>query len=185
MIMSATDPRDDRFRSYLREAERWADAELPLTDRIDRLNRALRATAEAIEARSPPEMVAPWAIELGGRALSPAPVDLEPWALEALHRLRRDPVRAHNVARGVVDWVLGELRARVERLHGSWQALHDSELGYPVDTTRPLEEPARASAEVAVWSYALLRALVAQRKRGRPSLPTTLAAAARARRSSS
>jgi hypothetical protein len=165
MITSATDPRDDRFRAFLVQAQGVVHDEMPIPARIEGLERSSRALAEAVEVKSRPEMVAPWAVDLAGWALSPAPVDLEPWALAALRALRRDPVRARNVARGVVDWVLGELRSRVADLRESWQAVHDAGLGYPVDPRRPLLHPARASAEVAVWSYALLRARVAQRPR--------------------
>lgn len=182
MIMSVIDPRDERFLIFVREAEGVGSRDAPIPERIDRLAGAARAVAEAVEARSPPPSVARWTIDLAGWALSPDPVGLEPWALDALRHLRRDRVRARNVALGVVDWVLGQLRARVTDLRGSWQALYDVGLGYPIDPAARVEHPAEASAKVTVWSYALLRAVVAQHARGLSSPPTTLEQAARAGR---
>ncbi len=179
MILSVTDPRDERFLLFYREATAAATASVAIPVRIDRLAAASVAALEAVEGRAPAEWVASGALDLAGWAVSPDPAALEPWALDALHRLRRDRVRARNVARGVVDWVAGHLRSQVTELRASWQALHDSGLGYPVDPDRPLTHPALASANVAVWSYALVRAVVAQRHRGLPEVPTTLAAAAR------
>ena len=182
MITSDRDPRDERFLLFLEEASAVGAPQVAIPDRIDRLARATRAVAEAVEVRCPPADLARWTIELAGWAMSPDPESLRPWALAALQRLRRDPVRARNVARGIVDWGLGQLRARSAELRISWQAVHDASLGYPIDPDAAVEHPARASAEVAAWSYALLRAAVARHARGLRPVPTTLLDAAKARK---
>lgn len=180
MITSATDPRDERFVAFLREAEDVGERELPILDRIERVGSALRAVAESVEMSAPPSALSGWCIQLCGWALSPDPIALEPGAMAALHALRRDRVRGRNVARGVVDWVLGQTRVHAAELQASWRALHDVAMGYPLDPQLRIPHPADASAQVAVWSYAVLRANVARHARGIRTAPTTLAEAARA-----
>ncbi|MEL6186704.1 MAG: hypothetical protein AAFU79_18950, partial [Myxococcota bacterium] len=160
MIMSPTDPRDDRFLIFLEEADGVPVAPVSLTDRIDRLTGTARALAEAVERSGRPEDVSSWSLSLAAWALSPDPIALRPWTLTALRALRRDRVRARNVAGGIVDWVLGQVRTHTSELCTSWQALHDSGLGYPIDADARIRHPAQASAEVTVWSYALLRAVI-------------------------
>lgn len=180
--MSAVDPRDERFLLFLREAARFeaqpkpttAGAEMATPERIVRLGLAMRGLGDAVGRRLPPPDVFPWSVQVAGWALSPDPEALEAWCLEALYRLRRDRIRARNVTRGVVDWTLGQLRARVADLRTSWQAVHDAGLHYPVDSDRPLSHPALSSAETTVWSYALIRAVVAQHHRGLGEAATTL-----------
>lgn len=172
MITSLVDPRDERFLLFLDEAAEIRAPEMAIPRRIERLSAAMRAYAEVVEVQAPPSAASRWAIHLAGWALSPDPVSLRPWAINALHALRRDPIRARNVAGGVVDWVLGQVRTRTADLRVSWQAMHDASLAYPLDDTR-IMEPAQASAEVAVWSYALLRAIVVRHHRGAKALPST------------
>lgn len=182
MIMSAADPRDERFLVFLEETGRIAlPSAIALPERIDRLTGAGRALADAVEDQARPEEVSSRSVQLAAWALSPDPISLHPLALAALRDLRRDRIRARNVARGVVDWVLGQVRTHGSELRTSWQALHDTSLGYPLDPDARIRPPAQASAELTVWSYALLRSVIARHHRGRRPPPTTLAEAAKAR----
>lgn len=182
MITSDRDPRDERFQLFLGETRVISTEAEHNPERSQRLSGALAAVAEAVEGHAPPSDLARWTVRLAAWALSPGPRELEPWCFEALHRLRRDPVRARNVARGAVDWSLGQLRASVADLRDAWQAVHDAGVGYPVDPARPIRSPAEASAEVAVWSYLTLRAVVSRAARAPETSVTTLAAAARTRK---